>query len=210
MKIYKLLIISVIPAFTACGTLDSVFPDRKKEYKETSTIPPLEIPPDLSSSSIEDVMPLPGEVASIRTYQANASGQTAVEAQAAAQPAYSVVLNNERGLKAIHLNDSFPSAWRRVGKALANLAIEVEDRNRSLGIYYIQYAEKKVAEEEGFFASMAFWRTEVIANEQPYQVKLSQEAEATMLQVLGKQGQPLSNGEGEKLLAELHKELKSL
>ncbi len=207
MKIYQLLIISVIPALTACGTLDSVFPDRKKEYKETSTIPPLEIPPDLSSSSIEDAMPLPSEAASFTTYNANRSGQTA---QVPVKPAYSVVVKSEKGLETIRLNDSFPSAWRRVGKALANLSIEVEDRNRSLGVYYIRYAKNKVAEEKGFFSSMAFWRTEAIADEQPYQIKVSQESEATILQILGEQGQAISIDDGEKLLAELHKQLKAL
>lgn len=213
MKFYKLLFIALTPALSACGTLDSIFPDRKKEYKETSTIPPLEIPPDLSTSSIEDALPLPNESPSFKTYASStqaASGEV-VEGvvQSESEVAYSELVVGDQGLTYLRLNDRFPSAWRTTGKALSNLTIEIEDRNRSLGIYHIRYAESLTPESEGFFSSMAFWRDEKVAEEQSYQVKLKQGGDSTILQVHDERGQPLSTGAGITLIKELHAQLKS-
>ncbi len=210
MKVYKLFFVALIPGLTACGTLDSVFPDRKKEYKETSTIPPLEVPPDLSTSSIEDALPLPNEESPFRR---QASGQAKVgEADivkvAKQEVVYSTLSLGEEGVNYLRLNDQFPSAWRKAGKALANLTIEIEDRNRSLGVYYIRYTEN-LKREDGFFSWMAFWEEEKVAEEKSYQIRLKEADSSTVLQVQDEQGQPILKGVGITLTRELHTELKS-
>ncbi|RLA17805.1 MAG: hypothetical protein DRQ61_06275 [Gammaproteobacteria bacterium] len=207
MKFYKLLFIALIPGLTACGTLDSIFPDRKKEYKDTKTIPPLEIPPDLSTSSIEDALPLPNEQSSFKIYAP--SGDTeSVERKSEVAPKlevpFSTLVTESQGNPYIRLSEEFPSAWRTTGKALANLAIEIEDRNRSVGTYYILYAEKAAVESEGFFASMAFWRDEVVVKELSYQVKVKQDDSSTIIEIHDEQDQLLSQGVGLILLKELH------
>lgn len=47
---------------TACSTLrqtEQVFPDNRADYKKSTTVHPLEIPPDLMSSSIDDQLVVP-------------------------------------------------------------------------------------------------------------------------------------------------------
>lgn len=41
-------------------TLDTVAPDRRKEYRKAQTLDDLEIPPDLTADSIQDTMAIPG------------------------------------------------------------------------------------------------------------------------------------------------------
>ncbi|MEZ5447144.1 MAG: outer membrane protein assembly factor BamC [Gammaproteobacteria bacterium] len=50
--------------------LDEVLPDKRSEYKKSQTLPDLEVPPDLSTESINDKMAVPDEEgASFSTYQ---------------------------------------------------------------------------------------------------------------------------------------------
>jgi len=51
------LVILVTTALSGCGafdTLDEVVPDNTKEYRQAETMPPLDVPPDLSTDRIND------------------------------------------------------------------------------------------------------------------------------------------------------------
>ncbi len=53
----------VLNGIAACSRvlpkLDQVLPDKRKEYKKSESLPDLEVPPDLTSGSIQDAMPVP-------------------------------------------------------------------------------------------------------------------------------------------------------
>lgn len=57
------------------------------------------------------------------------------------------------GGTAIEIDDPFDRAWRRVGLALDRGGFTVEDRDRTLGLYYVRYVDPKSAgkEEPGFW-----------------------------------------------------------
>ncbi len=44
---------------TACGTFDSVLPDRRPDYKTAKPVDTLEVPPDLTSSTLDDSLVVP-------------------------------------------------------------------------------------------------------------------------------------------------------
>ena len=60
------------------------------------------------------------------------------------------------GGAAIEVDDPFDRAWRRVGMALDRRGFTVEDRDRTLGVYYVRYVDPKNAgkEEPGFWARL--------------------------------------------------------
>lgn len=68
-----LLVVVVMLSFIGCKyvpKLDQVLPDKRSEYKKSSTLPDLEVPPDLSTESIHDKMAVPDEGgATFSTYQ---------------------------------------------------------------------------------------------------------------------------------------------
>jgi outer membrane protein assembly factor BamC len=68
-----LLVIAVVLSFAGCKyvpKLDQVVPDKRSEYKKSTTLPDLEVPPDLSTESIHDKMAVPDEAgATFSTYQ---------------------------------------------------------------------------------------------------------------------------------------------
>ena len=60
------------------------------------------------------------------------------------------------GGAAIEIDDPFDRAWRRVGLALDRSGFTVEDRDRTLGVYYVRYVDPKNAgkEEPGFWSRL--------------------------------------------------------
>ena len=60
------------------------------------------------------------------------------------------------GGTAIEVDDPVDRAWRRVGLALDRGGFTVEDRDRTLGVYYVRYVDPKNAgkEEPGFWARL--------------------------------------------------------
>ena len=74
----------------------------------------------------------------------------------AAAPEVPVRARALAGGAAIEIDDPFDRAWRRVGLALDRGGFTVEDRDRSLGVYYVRYVDPKNAgkEEPGFWARL--------------------------------------------------------
>ncbi len=69
--IQHLVIVATVVSLSACGTWEKVV-GKKADYKQSRTEAPLEIPPDLSSSTIEDGLAVPGGAAT--TYSEYSSG----------------------------------------------------------------------------------------------------------------------------------------
>jgi outer membrane protein assembly factor BamC len=65
-----LALLAVVTALGACGTWEKVA-GKKTDYKQSRTEEPLEIPPDLSSSTIEDALAVPGGTATYSEFAAD-------------------------------------------------------------------------------------------------------------------------------------------
>lgn len=66
------LVAGAVLAGGCSGTLEDVWPDQQPSYKSSRSAPPLEIPPDLTSSSIRDSLPIPGVDATYSQYASDA------------------------------------------------------------------------------------------------------------------------------------------
>ena len=52
--------IAALAALAACSTsFDTLLPDRRPDYRKSTLVQPLEIPPDLTSSTIDDTLVVP-------------------------------------------------------------------------------------------------------------------------------------------------------
>ena len=80
-----LLVASAALATGCTGTLEDVMPDRQPSYKSSRSVPPLEVPPDLTSSTVRDTLPIPGVGATYSQYASEAGG-TGTQAAAAVLP----------------------------------------------------------------------------------------------------------------------------
>jgi outer membrane protein assembly factor BamC len=85
-----LLAVLVLQALTACTWLNNAFPDRSKDYKKAETAQSLEVPPDLTATSVTDALVVPeGET--------TLSGYTSAR-QSLARSGSSPVLSGQEGI----------------------------------------------------------------------------------------------------------------
>ncbi|MCI0732766.1 MAG: outer membrane protein assembly factor BamC [Methylococcaceae bacterium] len=199
------LLLTVVGSIHGCGSFENILPDREKEYKYSTEIPPLEVPPDLTISSIEDspIRPLSGASGP------GAGGESGVRQRPyvpeelpetdKAEPAPDVERSAEGAY--ISIREKFPIAWRMVGRALSRLEIEVQDLNRSDGLYYIIFEDRRNREaNDSIWSSLAFWSDSNTVEEQHFRVRVDDKSDTTEVRILDDDGVVISEGTGLDLL----------
>ncbi len=197
--------------FSSCGSMEKVLPDRKKEYQYSSEIPPLEIPPELSATTIEQT-PIKSAAVSSKVEPAEyaqPSEKKIEQPEVVAEPEKDLTVEAEDGGRYIEIEESYPIAWRMVGRALSRLEIEIDDLNRSEGLYYIIFRDQQnQSNDGGFWSGLAFWSSENgVGTEEEYQIKLSDNSGITELRVLDDEGVPQSEGTGLNVLKMIQKQV---
>lgn len=196
---------------TGCGSMEKILPDRKKEYQYSSEIPPLEIPPDLSATTIEQT-PIKSVAGSSKlkpTADVQPADKKIEQPAVVAEPEKDLTVETADGGRYIEIEESYPIAWRMVGRALSRLEIEIDDLNRSEGLYYIIFRDQQdQANDGGFWSGLAFWSSDSGAGiEEEYQIKLSDNSGVTELRVLDDEGVPQSEGTGLNVLKMIQKQV---
>lgn len=111
--------------------------------------------------------------------------------------------------------DDMDTAWRRVGLALDRSGVITEDRDRSVGIYYVRYVDAKQGTKRGAF-SWLFGDSDKGAGpdskeELPkdrFQVRLKALATGTSVAVFDVKGEADTSGTGQQLLSVLQQQLR--
>lgn len=221
---------SLIGFLAACTTVKGFFPDKEKQYQYSYELPPLEVPPDLSASSLEGA---PGQTggalaASRETdeYAGSAYEQPAAspedespvrpssgEAALDTVPRYSRLVLGDSQPAHIELDEPFPKAWLLVGKTLSRLELEVAEQNREEGVYRLIYSadEGKKYEDRGLWGDLtSFFKSDEASEEHEYQVKLDEKEGMTRIVMLDENGAPLSKGVGLRLLQMIQGKIQAL
>jgi outer membrane protein assembly factor BamC len=122
-----------------------------------------------------------------------------------------LLMDDENGQQSLIVEQDFQTAWRRVGRVLDSKGFAVEDRDRSMGHYFVRYIDpfnEIEQEEEGFFSSLAFWRDEVEEKpEEYYYIKLISEAADTRVMVLDAEQVRTSSDTAKRLLNLIQEQL---
>ncbi|HUJ85321.1 MAG TPA: outer membrane protein assembly factor BamC [Burkholderiales bacterium] len=116
------------------------------------------------------------------------------------------------GAQTLTVHEPFDRAWRRVGLALDRIGFTVEDRNRDKGVYYVRYADPEApegSEKKGFFASLAFWRSndkKVVAEQ--YRVVVKEAKDDSVVEVQDKTGANVNSETSRRIISLLEQQLK--
>lgn len=218
-----LLLCAATLCLPACSTFKSWFPDKQKEYRYSSEIPPLEIPPDLVGSSLgvtPPEQPVVEETAAAPAESAPQPGAPHEYAVIGKQPPapegieQTAELIRDDGGAHIHVETSFAETWTMVEKALNRLTVEIKDRDRSQKVFYVYFSgEVRRAPERGWFADMKYMFTGDTGSgdEQEYRVHLEDTADTlTKIRVTDAAGEFQADGETMKLLKALHERIRNL
>lgn len=188
------MLFALLTTASGCSYVAGFFPDKQKQYRYHSEIPPLEIPPDLTSTTIEGAV---------------AGGERKI-VEKPAEPAEvldpkSALVEDLRDVPLIEVKAPFDEAWRSVVRALGRAKIEVTDEDRSRGIFDVRFApsEKPQADEGGWF-SRWFGLGSENSSAGVFRVHVEQKGQATMVFVTDEQDRPQIQGLGLDLLKTIH------
>ncbi len=216
----------VLALLSGCSTITSWFPDKQKQYQYSTDIPSLEIPPDLSASTIDGSTggqrPAWESPATMEEPAgADASGREATPAPHAemdptsakalragkAHPA-PVLAESSQAVPLIEVQAPFDITWAEVNKALGRMKLEIIDQNRSGGLYFVHYAkDQKPYEDRGFFGDVADMFGDGAGATKEYRIKLVEKDEITSIFVLDAEDKPQLEGQGLDLLKQLNETL---
>jgi len=110
---------------------------------------------------------------------------------------------------AIEVDEPFDRAWRRVGLALDRGGFTVEDRDRSLGLYYVRYIDpKSLGKEEPGFWSKLFGNTDNPLETRRFRVAVRANGPQTVVAIMNQAGAADTGETGKRVAAQLLAELR--
>ena len=201
MKVFVITLLTVL--MTGCSTINSVFPDRSREYERAETMPDLEIPPDLVASGINDSMSIPGEAARAapiqgQTATSTTSTSTTTTPTTATRQATIESINNNKPL--LSIPEEYTPAWAEVDKILQNAEIQINEQDQTTGIINVSYSIDGQSEDRGLFTMIRNWDWRTSTDAQDFQISLTGVGNKTELIILDMDGEWANDDASNSLL----------
>ncbi len=146
---------------TADDLLDPILPEREAAYKSSKTAPPLEVPPDLSSATLNDTMVVPSLAQGSATYSAYVNGtQVAMASVNGVLPRLNGVRIERAGSDRWLIVDVPPGVvWPKVRDFWLSQGFLIQLEDPSIGIMETDWAEKRTEFDGGaisnFFSKLS-------------------------------------------------------
>jgi outer membrane protein assembly factor BamC len=122
------------------------------------------------------------------------------------------IVKSSNGSELLQVNEPFDRAWRRVGLALDRVGFTVEDRDRQNGLYFVRYADPEAdmqrKDAERGLLSRIFGTGDPKVKAEQYRVQVKPEKDASMVNVLNKDGGAETSRTAQRILGLLHEQLK--
>jgi len=144
---------------TACSgdlqtTLEEKFPGREAEYKSSASLPRLEVPPDLSSATINETLLVP-EGGSATYSEYSAGGQRTQAVSSAVLPEVPNVRIERSGDARWLVVEAAPAAvWPRVRDFWMQAGFVIQREEPSIGIMETDWAENRADIPRGMLRSL--------------------------------------------------------
>jgi uncharacterized lipoprotein len=205
-------------ALNACSVVTALFPDKQRQYQYTTEIPALEVPPDLSMSTMT------GAKLNRGAGQAGSGGpggdgagasggvQASPDDRKFSETKGATLAQNTEDVPLIELASPFPQAWNDVGRALGRMKVEVSDQNKSEGVYYVYYGgSEKAYEDRGMWGDISDLFSGGGPKSMEFRLKLEEHKSAkrtsTDVFLFDDEGKPVRSGVPLDLLKKLHRQL---
>ena len=114
-------------------------------------------------------------------------------------------MNNQ---PALLVDEPFDRAWRRVGLALDRTGFTVEDRDRSLGTYFVRYVPPNPDKKEPGWLGKLFSRAEAAEQPLKFRISLKSEGATTTVSVLNANGAPETSQNAQRIVQVIADDLK--
>ncbi len=119
-------------------------------------------------------------------------------------------LSKTRAGTELQIDEGFARAWRLTGLALDRVGFAVEDRDRSVGTYFVRYNDPAArAKKEGWLAKLAFWSDSKDTDDKVrYRVKVDSNDQGSVVTVLDDKGQRDRSATAERILTLIHEQIR--
>jgi outer membrane protein assembly factor BamC len=146
----------LLVGLSACTTnLGEIFPDRRPDYQETQREQPLEIPPDLTASNIDDTLIVPEldptGSASLSDYarERPAGSADIGNTEPVLQPQPGMRIQRDGSRRWLEVQRSPELLWPRVKSFWTTNGLVLEEDNPSIGIMETDWAENRADIADG-------------------------------------------------------------
>jgi len=217
----RFFIFVMLMLLSACSYVQSLFPDKERDYQFTTEIPSLVLPPDLNrSANAAAAAPVPAKEPASEVV---ADGAATAEVASTTEPAEAEpsvdqktiqveLVKSEQGENRLRIGAPLAQAWRIVGKALSRKSMEVTQRLQAENSFVVQYNpnEEKV-EDDSIWDELKFMFGGFEPGDKEYVVELQDiDEQVTEVLVTGKEKQSSAgDGVGLKLLTLIKDTIKS-
>lgn len=127
-----------------CGLLH----DNSNDYRTAENLPPMQVPAGQEARPLRELYPIPPATAQVtlpekfevpKPKPLAKLEQPAAEAPSAEAGESRLTLAQDgNGYPTLNATGGFNQVWDKVGQSLSASAVKVEDRNQSLGLYYLE------------------------------------------------------------------------
>ena len=135
-------------AMTACGTVKEKFGGKDIDYKSARTGKPLEVPPDLSSTTIEDSLVIPGEGGTSYSAYQGARGQGPAT-QVLPTPK-NVHMERDGAQRWLVIDGAPERVWPQVRRFFLDKGFSIARENPRTGIIETDWAENRAKIKSDF------------------------------------------------------------
>jgi outer membrane protein assembly factor BamC len=143
------ILMAALVALTACSTrFDSIVPDRRPDYRQSTLTQPLEVPPDLTSSTIDDTLLVP-EIdpvgsASLSAYDRERGAGTQIRTAAAVLPAQpGITLGQDGDRRWLVVAAPPEQVWPRVREFWTSNGFNLKREDPTIGIMETDWMENR-------------------------------------------------------------------
>ena len=187
----RILALSMLTAVTAgCGTVKNIkeefLPDKKKvDYREAREEPTLEIPPDLTSSSIDDGLVIPDITptsgsASISDYNRERTGRQTIRTAAVLPKQDNIRLARDNNSRWLVIKGSAEQVWPRLREFFLQNGFLIKREDPRIGIIETDWAENRADIPQDFITrniSKLFESIYSAATRDKYRIRLEDGSE---------------------------------
>lgn len=130
---YTSLVVLLSAVLSGCSALDQVVPDNTLKYRKADTMPPLDVPPDLSSKNINDnVGGTQDSTATYSEYEEQATNPLAAKYNI--KPDQKPALAGEGQDRHLMVPEGMDITWQRIEKFWGTKGINIYRQNKLIGL----------------------------------------------------------------------------
>ena len=158
---FRLLSLMILSSLILSGcskimpTLDKVLPDQRKEYEKSKSLPDLEVPPDLTTETIDDSLSVPdvdeGGSATFSTYQERVVRQKENRQFSASGASDASGVSDVAGEQLFVVSGSSSDTWIGIQEFWASLGYSIDLNDEELGVMETNWSGDEASQKRDKF-----------------------------------------------------------